>query len=86
MLGVSYITFYRKFKKAIGLSPRDYINQIRISRAENFLTSTDFTIKEISDRLGYYSASHFSQEFKKARQKPPAVWRKRRQSNTLSAN
>ncbi len=78
MLGISYITFYRKFKKAIGLSPRDYVNQIRITRAENFLASTDFTIKEIADRLGYHSASHFSQEFKKAKSKPPAVWRARR--------
>ena len=75
-LGISYITFYRQFKKALGLSPREYIHQIRISRAENFLTSTDLTIKEIAARLGYYSVSHFSQEFKKAKSKPPAVWRK----------
>jgi len=75
MLGISYITFYRQFKKALGLSPRDYIYQIRLSRAENFLTSTNMTIKEIADRLGYYSVSHFTQEFKKTKGKPPGIWR-----------
>lgn len=74
-LGLSYITFYRQFKEAMGTTPQAFANQVRLARAENFLASTSFGIKHIADRLGYFSAAHFSQEFKKARGKSPSQWR-----------
>lgn len=74
-LGMSYINFYRSFKKATGITPREFAIQIRLARAENFLASTDMSIKQIADRLGYHSTSHFSQEFKKIRGKSPMLWR-----------
>jgi len=35
---------------------------------------SDLSVKEIAARLGCYSASHFSLEFKKARGKSPFLW------------
>lgn len=72
---MSYITFYRRFKQATGITPREFAIQIRLARAENFLASTELSIKEIANRLGYHSTGHFSQEFKKARGKSPSLWR-----------
>ncbi|MFZ4779663.1 MAG: helix-turn-helix domain-containing protein [Terrimicrobiaceae bacterium] len=77
-LGVSYLTLYRKFKQASGLGPKEYAREIRLSRAEDLLASTDLSVKEIAGRLGYHSASHLSLEFKKARGKSPSQWTGRR--------
>jgi len=73
-LGVSYLTLYRKFKQATGLAPKEYAREIRLARAEDLLAGTDLSVKEIAGRLGYYSASHLSLEFKKARGKSPSQW------------
>jgi AraC-like DNA-binding protein len=73
-LGVSYPTLYRKFKQATGLAPKEYAKEIRLARAEDLLACSDLSVKEIAGRLGYYSASHLSLEFKKARGKAPSQW------------
>ncbi len=73
-LGVSYLTLYRKFKHATGLAPKDYAREIRLAHAEDLLAGTDLSVKEIAGRLGYYSASHLSLEFKNARGKSPSQW------------
>lgn len=79
-LGVSYLTLYRKFKQATGLAPKEYAREIRLARAEDLLAGTDLSVKEIAGRLGYYSASHLSLEFKNARGKPPSQWADRTQT------
>jgi len=83
ILGVSYPTLYRKFKQATGLAPKDYMREIRLARAEDLLASTDLSVKEIAGRLGYYSASHLSLEFKKARGKSPSQWSGRKRGLSL---
>ncbi len=80
-LGLSYITFYRQFKMAVGITPQEYASQLRLARAENFLLGTSLPIKIIADRLGYNTPSHFSNEFKKARKMTPEIWRRSRRQN-----
>jgi len=77
-LGVSYLTLYRNFKQATGLSPKEYAREIRLAHAEDLLACTDLSVKEIAGRLGYYSASHLSLEFKMARGIAPSLWPGRR--------
>ena len=73
-MGISYPTLYRHFKKATGLGPKEYAQEIRLARAEDLISGTKFSIKEIAARLGFNSASHFSLEFKKAKGLAPAHW------------
>jgi len=73
-LGVSYPTLYRHFKKATGLGPKEYAREIRLARAEDLISGTVLSIKEIAGLLGFYSASHLSLEFKKAKGVAPAHW------------
>ncbi len=80
-LGVSYLTLYRNFKRAMGLAPKEYAREIRLARAEELLAGTTLSVKEIAARLGYYSAAHFSLEFKKHRGQPPSRWPGRANKN-----
>ncbi len=76
-LGIGYSYFRRKFKSQTGLSPNQYRLQIRHRRVKNLLLNTSLTIKEISQKLGYSSPFHLSQDFSRITGLPPDQWRQR---------
>lgn len=73
-LNVQYLG--RIFKKQTGSSCTDYIQQVRISHAQELLQSTSMSITEISMRVGYMDATYFSRVFKKLKKQTPARYRK----------
>ncbi len=74
---VGYTDYYlsRKFKTETGISVNDYIKKVRIQRAKDLMATTDLSIQEISDRLGFGARSFFAETFKQAVGIPPAQWR-----------
>lgn len=52
------------FSQHLGLSPLDYLNQIRINKAVELLRNTDMRIKEICFQCGFQSPQYFSRVFK----------------------
>ena len=54
----------KKFKKALGDSPITYLNKLKIYRAMYFLAERNFTLSEISRKIGIYDSSYFSKLFK----------------------
>lgn len=63
-VGVSDRYLRRLFARHLGVSPVDYLNQIRIRHARDLLMNTDLTIKEVSFRCGFRSPQYFSRLFK----------------------
>lgn len=63
--GLGYESFRKKFKSRIGLSPVQYIIRRRVDTACQILRSTDHTIGEIANDLGYKNQYEFSSQFKK---------------------
>lgn len=59
---VSYIS--HMFKKNMGMSVYDYINRLRINDAKVLLSETDFSIRQISEMVGYSSPNYMSEVFK----------------------
>ena len=57
--------FHHVFKDYTGMTPKEYINNIRISRAKELLVNTDMTMSEIAERTGFYDQNYFSRMFKK---------------------
>ena len=62
-LEVNY--FSQLFLKVIGVSPRVYIQHLRIEVACRELLHTDKSVESIAQDLGYFDASHFCRLFKK---------------------
>lgn len=77
-LGISYSYFRREFRRRTGISPRQYQLRIRMQRAQRLLGSSDESLKQIADRLGFSSAYHLSLAFKAEFGLAPSHWRRRR--------
>lgn len=62
--------------KYFGLSPANYINQIRLQQAENMLLYTNKSVTEISSSVGFYDSAYFSKLFKQSYGHSPLKYRK----------
>jgi transcriptional regulator GlxA family with amidase domain len=63
--GMSSRNFSRRFKSAIGKTPMHYLQELRLNTAQDLLQSSNLSISEIADKVGYQDVSHFSQVFRK---------------------
>jgi AraC-like DNA-binding protein len=66
---------YRIFKTHTGLSPQQYIINMRIRKACKLLAKTDLTIKDVSEWLHFEYQSHFTKLFKKITGVTPSEYR-----------
>ena len=79
---LSKIVFLNEQKLKAGFSAKyhmsisEYTNSIRMTMAENLLSTTDLSIDEIAKQLGYNYSSNFVKMFKKTHGKPPLAFRK----------
>jgi len=64
-LSMSRMQLYRKVKTVSGMTPGEFIRNIRLRRAAQLLTSTNLTVSEIFYRTGFNNQSYFFREFKK---------------------
>lgn len=62
---MSKATFYRLFKRELGISPNDYILTEKIKRAKQMLTKPGAKIAAISYDLGFSDSNYFIRVFKK---------------------
>lgn len=67
--------FRRLFHSIMGTSPLDFINNTRITKACNLLRSTEYSILEISEMVGFHSVSSFNRHFMDVMQIAPRNYR-----------
>ena len=53
------------FKEQTGITPVEYRLYAKIKKASYLLESTDMTVYEISEQLGFFDAAYFCKMFKK---------------------
>lgn len=78
-VGFSEKYFSTRFAKECGCTFINYLNDLRIKRAQELLVQTDMKIYEISEAVGYSSVEHFNHMFKKKLCISPKDYRKERQ-------
>ena len=64
------------FSAKYHMSISQYTNSIRMTLAENLLSTTDLSIDEIAKQLGYNYSGNFIKSFKKIHGKTPLGFRK----------
>ncbi len=74
--GFSTCWFIRCFKQVTGSTPLQYILNLRISNAQSLLESTDSSITEIANFVGYENPLYFSRLFCKQIGISPKEYRK----------
>lgn len=62
---ISRTSFYTKMKALTNQSPREFIRQIKMNKAEELLKSKHYTVSEIADMLGFSDPKYFTDIFKK---------------------
>jgi transcriptional regulator GlxA family with amidase domain len=75
--GLSERSFKRRFARATGLSPLEYVHTLRIEEAKQLLESGDLSIEAIAQEVGYEDAGFFGGLFKRKVGMTPAQYRRR---------
>jgi transcriptional regulator GlxA family with amidase domain len=75
--GLAERTFKRRFTKATGFAPIEYIQRLRIEDAKRRLERTDAPVDEIGWRVGYEDPAFFRRLFKRTTGLSPAQYRRR---------
>ena len=68
--------FCRFFKAATGKTALEYLNGYRAERAEALLGSTDMSLSEVAEAVGFEDVNYFCRVFKRARGISPGEFRR----------
>lgn len=88
LTGFSERHLTRAFKQSTGQTISDYLTEIRLKRAIEFLTGSDMKVREIAAELGFGSSGAFCVAFSRETGESPEKFRKRQlagQTQTVRA-
>ena len=63
------------FVAEVGVSPRAYLENVRMARARRLLSLTELSVKAIARELGYESEFYFSARFRRVTGRSPSAYR-----------
>ncbi|MBQ4630457.1 MAG: helix-turn-helix transcriptional regulator [Clostridia bacterium] len=76
IINVNEFYFCRLFKRVVNTPVMQYLNFVRVCKAEKLLLSTDKSVSEIAFETGFSSVSYFNRIFKKYKYCTPKMYKK----------
>ncbi|TDF93445.1 AraC family transcriptional regulator [Paenibacillus piri] len=67
------------FKEVYGVTPKQYLLQLRTQKAKQYLLETNLTVEDIADKLSFSSTAHFTKFFAKQTGSSPSHYRAKRE-------
>jgi AraC family transcriptional regulator len=74
--------FSRAFKQSTGMSPHDWLLQMRVDKAKELMLRTSLNLSQVALDCGFADQSHFSRVFQKMAGLPPSRWRRLHQAGS----
>lgn len=75
--GLPERSFLRRFTKATGMKPIDYLHAVRIEEAKQLLETSEMSVEAIADEVGYEDVSFLNRLFRRKTGLTPAQYRLR---------
>ena len=75
--GLPERSFIRRFTKATGMAPLEYVHRLRIEEAKQMLETGDAPVEAVAAEAGYQDASFFGRLFRRRVGLTPAQYRRR---------
>lgn len=75
--GLTDRTFLRRFSKATGLRPTEYLQRVRMMKARDALETTTRPVEQIAWSVGYSDVTAFRRIFQRFTSVTPSVYRQR---------
>jgi AraC-like DNA-binding protein/uncharacterized Zn-finger protein len=72
--GLPQVHFTRAFKGTVGVQPHRWIQEIRIRKAQEYLSQHDWSLSEIAAATGFADQAHLTRVFKRVTGVTPAYW------------
>ena len=76
-VGSSRTRLAERFRHFLGESPMAYLGQWRLKLAAEMLRTSDHSVAQVAESVGYASEASFNRAFKRAYQSPPAQFRRK---------
>lgn len=73
----------RRFKKFLGKTPKQFINEVRLENARRLLIETNIAIATVANDAGFTDHSYFSRQFQKLFKQSPSAFRQEHCSNEI---
>ncbi len=77
LVGLSSTHFNRRFRELLRMTPKRYLQSVRIQAARTLLTTTSASIAEIATEVGFADQSHLTRRFRETTGMTPARYRAR---------
>lgn len=75
LMGMSRRQLQRRIKNFVGLTPKEYINEVRLHEVRGLLQTGELkSVAQAAEKGGYSNANYFSQQFKKRFGKVPSEY------------
>ena len=78
-------TLSRRFHRASGTTPWQYLLHLRMTEAATLLKGTNLSVTQIAVEVGIADSAHFARQFKKANGLTPTAYRKAVRGKVFSA-
>ena len=75
MTHLSRFYISHSFKKEIGMSPMEYLIDIRIKESKILLRTTNYSISQVADIVGCTTPTYFSKQFRESTGISPTDYR-----------
>lgn len=76
LCGISYTYFKKLFIENFGVPPIQYVNALRLERAEELILTNQYSVNKIAELCGFENVYYFSKKFKEKYQYAPTIYRK----------